>query len=226
MKRPIMALLLAAALVAMPCAAFAADSPNTTTSHRHQGGGGGGGGGSSSTTPVVSTSATTSSSSTSNGVVETTNTSVVDPAGEAFSAGASYTRLSDGVVTAFLGEDATAALEAANPTTAYVAVGESKYAGLPQSALDTIAQLDAGNLSVPGLSLAGYRTYGTTVAIRAEGSAAALLYCSEFPTSGAQILFYNNWTGAWSLLPCTADPATGTVAFTVPTSGTAIIIGQ
>ncbi len=225
MKRPIMALLLAAALVAMPCAAFAASSyggRDNAENSRSSGGGGGGGGGSSSGAPVVSTSA---GSTTSNGIVETLNVSITTPAGVTFVSGASYTRLSDGVVTALVSPATSAEAEAVSPNLPYEAVAAGKTAGLPEDVVMTISNLDQGILSVPGMDLSGYRTFGTTIAVRAEAGATAQIYCSEIPSGGAQILYYDNWTMTWMLLPCTVDAANSCVAFTVPTSGTAIIIG-
>ncbi|MCC8125932.1 MAG: hypothetical protein LIO92_00820 [Clostridiales bacterium] len=236
MKKSLKALLLAMVLVMVPVASFAASSSTTTTTSAsrdnsnnasgHSSSGGGGGSSSSSSSSSSSTVVAGSSSSTSSGIVEATYTSVTNGQSETWSVGATYTRLNDGVVTALVGDVATDELEAANPSTAYAAVGICKLAGLPEYVKTIIGQVDYGDMSaVPGVDLTGYQTYGTTIAVRSEAGSVATIYCSELPASGAKILFYNNWTQTWSLIDCTVDAEAGTVTFVAPTSGTAQIVG-
>ncbi|MCD8221434.1 MAG: hypothetical protein LUD07_04435 [Clostridiales bacterium] len=234
MKKSLRALLLAMVLVVVPVASFAATSTTTSTSssrdnsnngssHSSSGGGGGSSSSSSSSGTVVSGG---SSSSSASGIVETKSTTVTNSQGETWNVGAIYTRLSDGVVTALLGDVATDEIEAENLSTAYVAVSESKLAGLPEYVKTIIGQADRGDMSaVPGVDLTGYKAYGTTIAVRSEAGSTATIYCSELPESGAKILFYNNWTQTWSLIDCSVNAEAGTVTFTVPTSGHALIVG-
>lgn len=206
---------MAAALVSMPVVAGAAGSPSRRPSSSGSSGSSGGSGVISSGTIVGGSSDTVS---TGSGTATVGGTQVI-VAGNGTKLNVSATTTSSsGTVTALVSSNAEVT----------AAVGESKTAGLPDGTVSVIRALDSGNLSaVPGVDLSGKNAYGSTVALRAEaGNQPTTLYVSGLPENGvASILFYNNGTGTWTVITATVDPATNTVSFVAPYSGTAIVIG-
>ena len=97
-------------------------------------------------------------------------------------------------------------------------------------AVNTISALDGGNLAaVPGVDLTGKKAAGGTVAlgIIPDGvhNVPVSLYVSGLPAGAVPyILFYNNMTHQWTLIPAMIDPVTGLVVFDLPEDGTAIVV--
>jgi hypothetical protein len=115
-----------------------------------------------------------------------------------------------------------------NGSGATVVTGNAATAGLPASAVNAIEAANKGDLSaISGVDLTGMSAYGNSVAVRAEaGNQAVSIYVSSLPANGVvKIAFYNNYTGTWSLIDAVVDPATSTVTFTAPISGTAVVVG-
>ena len=204
MKKCIKAMVLAAVLIAMPVSAFAAGS-------KHYSGGGGGGSSSSSTSTGTITAGTGQTVTTSQVVVAADGAKVTVTDATTNAAG-----VSTGLVSAQ--SDASVSL----------ATGAAKTAGLPAETVAVIEAVDNGNLAaVPGVDMTGKTGYGVSAAVRAEaGNQTVTLYVSALPANGvAQILFYNNATGTWTVLNASVNPANNTVTFVTPYSGTAKVIG-
>lgn len=199
-KKCVTALVLAAALACIPAAAFGAnDSINS-------GGGGGGGGGRGSSTSSGTT------------IVAGTGAKVNTPAG---------------------GPAAVAGDTVVGNTAISFAVGEAATAGLPEAAVAAINGINAGNtLSdvVKDVDVTGYKALTGTNAIVTKdvttgeaktGATEVTLYVPNL-VDGLQnvsVLFYDNVTGKWTLLPVTkVDPVTKTVVTTITGSGTYTVV--
>ena len=108
--------------------------------------------------------------------------------------------------------------------------GSGKTAGLQADAVNTISALDSGKLeTVPGVDLTGKKAAGGTVALGIipddVHDVKVSLYVSGLPAGAVPyILFYNNMTLQWTLLPAVIDPATGLVVFNLPEDGTAVVV--
>lgn len=198
-KKCVTALVLAAALACVPATAFGANSLRPS--------GGGGGGGSSH-------SSSTSSGTTivaGNGQKVETSTTVT--------AGGSSTVVGDTAVS--------------------YATGVAATAGLPEAAVAAINGINEGKtLSdvVKDVDVSGYKALTGTNAIITKdaatgtvktGAVEVTLYVPNL-VDGLQnvsVLFYDNVTGKWTLLPVTkVDPATKTVVTTVTGSGTYTVV--
>ena len=111
-----------------------------------------------------------------------------------------------------------------------VYTGDAKTAGLPDAVKNVIAAVDGGNLgNVPGLDLTGKKVSGATMAlgIRPDGTqnVAASLYVPNLPAGAVPfILFFDNKSGEWKLIPASINPTTGLVEFVLPDDGTAAVI--
>ncbi len=220
MKKCIKAIALAAVLVAMPLAAFAAgsktyddDSDSTSSSSITYGGG-------------VSSEGTVTAgigqvvSTTQQNVVETvTDSQVIVNADGSKVEVVQVTATSESVYTGLV--------KAESDSNVSLATGEAKTAGLPAETVAVIEAVDSGNLAaVPGVDTIGKTAYGVSAAVRAEeGNKLVTLYVSDLPAgSTAQILFYNNSTGTWTVISATVNPEGNRVTFIAPYSGTAIVI--
>ncbi len=198
-KKCVTALVLAAALACVPAVAFGAGSGSTS---------GGGGGGSSH------------GSSTSSG------TTIV--------AGSGAMTTTSGTVAAGGGPSAVVG----NTAISY-ATGVAATAGLPETAVAAINGINEGKtLSdvVKDVDVTGYKALTSTNAIVTKdvttgtvktGAVEVTLYVPNL-VDGLQnvsVLFYDNVTGKWTLLPVTSvDPATKTVVTTITGSGTYTVV--
>lgn len=209
MKKSLKAIALAAVLVAMPVTAFAAGSGSAGNTSFDSGVSHDNGGSSSSSSSSTSTSAAATTDAAKTETIVTASGAKVTVEG----ATTNSSGVKSGMVST--GSGATAA------------TGAAATAGLPADVVSTINAINGGDLSnVPGVDLSGKSAYGSTVAVRAEaGNLTASIYVSKLPANGVvQVLFYNN-NGGWSLIEATVDPATNTVTFTAPYSGTALVVG-
>ena len=112
--------------------------------------------------------------------------------------------------------------------TSSAATGEAKRHGLPDTVVSTLNAIDAGNLSsIP--AAAGKTVLAQTIAIvhAAPGAQQQLIMAAnKIPASGiVQVLYYDNTTGRFVILPATVDRATGIVTFAAPADVTAVILG-
>ena len=197
-KKCVTALVLAAALACVPATAFGANSLRPS---------GGGGGGSSHGS---STSSGTTIVAGSGQKVETSTT---------VTAGGSSTVVGDTAVS--------------------YATGVAATAGLPETAVAAINGINEGKaLSdvVKDVDVSGYKALTSTNAIVTKdattgtvktGAVEVTLYVPNL-VDGLQnvsVLFYDNVTGKWTLLPVTkVDPATKTVVTTITGSGTYTVV--
>ena len=209
MRKFITALALAAALAVTTVASFASVVYDNDGDSDSVGGGNGGG--------TVATSTYTSGTVTPATVA--TGSNVTAPNGETLAL-ESVTN-SNANVTSGLVDTAS--------NDAYAATGAAKTAGLPESVVNVINQLDNGYLGgVPGVNTTGLTAYGKTIAVRTEtADRTAMLYASALPAN-VQVLIYNNNTGTWMLLPASVNRANNTVTYEAPAGcdgQTAIIVG-
>jgi hypothetical protein len=210
MKKSIKAIALAVVLAAMPVAAFAAGSTSASNTNYSSSSDG-------DSSSNNSSGSTTTASSTTGSTAAATTVTVTTPTGAKVTVAAATTN-SAGVTSGMVD----------NGSGATVAAGAAATAGLPENVVNTINAINNGDLSsVPGVDLSGKAAYGSTVAVRAEaGNLAVSIYVSTLPASGVvQVLFYNNYTNSYSLIDAVVDPATNTVTFTAPISGTAVVVG-
>lgn len=200
-KKCVTALVLAAALACIPAAAFGAGGSINS------GGSGGGGGG--------SRGSSTSSGTT---IVAGTGAKVNTPAG---------------------GPAAGTGETVVGNTTITFATGVAATAGLPEAAVAAINGINAGStLSdvVKDVDVTGYKALTGTNAIVTKdvttgevktGATEVTLYVPNL-VDGLQnvsVLFYDNVTGKWTLLPVTkVDPVTKTVVTTITGSGTYTVV--
>lgn len=198
-KKCVTALVLAAALACVPATAFGANSLRPS---------GGGGGGSSH------------GSSTSSGVT------IVAGSGQKAESGPTVT----------VGGGSSTVV--GNTTVSY-ATGVAATAGLPEAAVAAINGINEGkSLSdvVKDVDVTGYKALTATNAIVTKdvttgevktGAVEVTLYVPNL-VDGLQnvsVLFYDNVTGKWTLLPVTkVDPATKTVVTTITGSGTYTVV--
>lgn len=197
-KKCVTALVLAAALACVPATAFGANSLRPS---------GGGGGGSSH------------GSSTSSGVTIVAGSGQKVETSTTVTAGGSSTVVGDTAVS--------------------YATGVAATAGLPEAAVAAINGINEGKtLSdvVKDVDVSGYKALTSTNAIVTKdaatgtvktGAVEVTLYVPNL-VDGLQnvsVLFYDNVTGKWTLLPVTkVDPATKTVVTTVTGSGTYTVV--
>lgn len=197
-KKCVTALVLAAALACVPATAFGANSLRPS---------GGGGGGSSH------------GSSTSSGVTIVAGSGQKVETSTTVTAGGSSTVVGDTAVS--------------------YATGVAATAGLPETAVAAINGINEGKaLSdvVKDVDVSGYKALTSTNAIITKdaatgtvktGAVEVTLYVPNL-VDGLQnvsVLFYDNVTGKWTLLPVTkVDPATKTVVTTVTGSGTYTVV--
>ena len=213
MRRFITALALAAALAVTTVASFASVVYDNNGDSESNGGGNGGG-------SVVSTTTYNAGTAAPAATVAAPGTNVTAPNGETLNlegAGVSNEGITSGLVEN-RGDDA------------FAAEGEAKTAGLPESVINVINQLDSGYLGgVPGVDTTGLTAYGKTVAVRTEtADRTAMLYASQLPAN-PRVLIYNNNTGVWMILPANnVNRANNTLTYEAPAGcdgQTAIIIG-
>lgn len=119
------------------------------------------------------------------------------------------------------------------------AKGDAATAGLPTAVVDAINGINAGRtLSevVTGVDVAGYNALTGTHAVVTKSAATGVV--EDTPTEVAlyvpnlvdglanvSILYYNNATGTWVVIPATQiDPVTKMVYATVPGSGTLSVV--
>jgi hypothetical protein len=106
--------------------------------------------------------------------------------------------------------------------------GSAKTEGLPENVVETIAKLDSGDLSVINdVDLSGKTAVGETIALISETPTSASIYITPdaLPNNGiVWILFYDKVKGNWSLIEAQVNSGTKTVDFTIPNSGTALVL--
>lgn len=200
-KKCVTALVLAAALACIPAAAFGASGSVTSS-------GGGGGGGS------------------SHGSSSSSGTTIVAGSGQK-------------VTTTTNGPVSSGSSTVVGDTAISYATGVAATAGLPETAVAAINGINAGaTLSevVKDVDVTGYKALtGTNAVVTKDvttgtvktGAVEVTLYVPNL-VDGLQnvsILFYDNVTGKWTLLPVTkVDPATKTVVTTITGSGTYTVV--
>ena len=228
----------ALALAMVPAVVFGAGSISRPSS----GGSGGGGGshssssssGSTITSGTGATVSATTTASKSTSVVTNGDGSKTSITSAVIDASTGYTV---GVVVDNNGVTNDNGAAAVGDSRVSIATGAEKTAGLPDSVVNTIAAVDAGNVdAVPGLASQGYHKVSQSVALINKNAAGEVqvadvevsLYCTTIPANGTfAILFYNNRTNTYSYLPVTSyDAARKTVSFILPTSGTAWIVAK
>lgn len=196
-KKCVTALVLAAALACVPATAFASGSVSS-----------GGGGGS------------------SHGSSSSSGTTIVAGSGQK-------------VTTTTNGPVSSGSSTVVGDTAISYATGVAATAGLPETAVAAINGINAGaTLSevVKDVDVTGYKALTGTNAIVTKdvtsgtvktGAVEVTLYVPNL-VDGLQnvsILFYDNVTGKWTLLPVTkVDPATKTVVTTITGSGTYTVV--
>ncbi|MCD8084321.1 MAG: hypothetical protein LUE86_12650 [Clostridiales bacterium] len=246
-KKGLMALAIALALVMAPAAVFAASS--TSKSHSSSGGGGGGGSSSSSSGSVVSVGGVATSTTTTSGTVSSVTTSD----GSTLSVIDSYaTGSGDDYYIHALIVDTYNAFDqwVSNVGDGWGYVGDvninaeirdehpGKMAGLPESDVNIINAVDAGDISSVAalLNPMNYRVISKSMAIIDEDQATGevlehspvnlKIYCNQIPSEGTLAwLFYNNYSKSFEILPATSQNLEQQwVTGTFETSGTAWII--
>ena len=217
-KKSVAALILAAALASQPMCVFASSSSSSDD------------GGSSATTTTTTSSTKSESTVTvsSTGVKTTGATTSAAPNGSTIGvAGVPVTVNSKG--EAVVGD---------------IAIGFAKdpgsaTAGLPENVVAAINDINAGKaLSevIQGVDVSGYNALTGTHAIVTKDAATGAVKDTAAEVSlyvpnlvegltNVEVLFYNNVTGQWTLLPALkVDPVTKTVAVNIPGSGTLSVV--
>lgn len=220
-KKCIAAMVLAAALAAQPGVALANGSSSSSD------------GGTSSTTTTTTNSNTTVTVS-STGVKTTGATTSVGPGGSTIGVAVDTVTTTGQKVTtnskgqAVIGDTAVGFADSTTAT-----------AGLPEEVVSEIQSINGGKpLSdvVKDVDLTGYNALTGTHAIVTmdaktgavkTGSVEVSLYVPNLLDNlqNVQILFYDNATGRWQLIPAIkVDPVSKTVAVNVPGSGTLSVV--
>lgn len=116
--------------------------------------------------------------------------------------------------------------------------GSAATAGLPAHVVDAINKINAGqplNTTLNSPALAGYNALTGTHALIAKdpessavktGSADVRLYVPNLVDglTNVAVLYYDNVTGLWKILPAVVDPASKIVTVNVTGSGTLTVI--
>lgn len=116
--------------------------------------------------------------------------------------------------------------------------GAAATAGLPDHVVDSINKINAGqslSATLNSPELAGYNALTGTHALIAKdpdssevktGTAQVQLYVPNLVEglNNVSVLFYDNVSGQWKVLPATVDPATKLVTVNVTGSGTLTVI--
>lgn len=116
--------------------------------------------------------------------------------------------------------------------------GDAATAGLPSHVVDVINKINAGqplNTTLNSPALAGYNALTGTHALVAKdpassavktGSADVRLYVPNLVDglTNVAVLYYDNVTGLWKILPAVVDPASKIVTVNVTGSGTLTVI--
>ena len=223
-KKYVAALILAAALASQPAWAFASGSSSS---------GGGDSSGSITSSTTTNNSNTTVTVSPS-GVKTTGATTSASPTGSTIGVAVdTVTTTGQKVTTNSKGQAVI------GDTAVGFAASTAATAGLPENVVSEISDINAGKpLSevVKDVDLTGYNALTGTHAIVTtdantgsvkEGAVEVSLYVPNLVDNLAnvQILFYDNATGQWKLIPALkVDPVTKTVAVNVPGSGTLSVV--
>lgn len=223
-KRCVAALALAAMLAVQPMTAFAAGSSSSSD------------GGSSSTT-------TTNTSSTKTDTTVTVSSTGVKTTGATTSASANGSTIGVAVDTVTTTGQKVTVNSKGEAVVGDVAIGFAKggsaTAGLPANAVAAIEGINSGKaLSevVQGVDVSGFNALTGTHAIVTKDAATGAIKDTQTEVSlyvpnlvdglgNVEILFYNNATGQWVLLPSLkVDPVSKTVAVSIPGSGTLSVV--
>lgn len=234
-KRCITALALAAILAVQPLTVFAAGSISS-------GGGGGssGSGGGSSSSGGSESSVTSGLNNAAAVIVSSTGVKTTGATTSLSASGSTIGVVVDTVTTTGQPVTVNSRGEAVVGDVAIgFADGSSATAGLPPNVVTAIGGINSGkalNEVVQGVDVNGYNALtGTHAIITKEAVTGAV---KDVPTevslfvpnlvnglTNVQILFYNNETGQWILLPALkVDPVTKTVAVNIPGSGTLSVV--
>lgn len=143
------------------------------------------------------------------------------------------------VNTGTAGPTSTGSTSVVGDTAISYATGTSATAGLPENAVAAINGINAGknlNEVVTDVDVAGYKALTSTNAIVTKDATTGAVKTGEVEVTlyvpnlvdGLQnisVLFYNNVTGKWSLLPVTkVDVAAKTVTTIINGSGTYTVV--
>ena len=224
-KKSVAALILAAALASQPMCVFASSSSSSDD------------GGSSATTTTTTSSTKSESTVTvsSTGVKTTGATTSAAPNGSTIGVAV------DTVTTTGVPVTVNSKGEA---VVGDIAIGFAKdpgsaTAGLPENVVAAINDINAGKaLSevIQGVDVSGYNALTGTHAIVTKDAATGAVKDTAAEVSlyvpnlvegltNVEVLFYNNVTGQWTLLPALkVDPVTKTVAVNIPGSGTLSVV--
>ena len=235
-KKCIAALVLAVALASQPVWAFAAGSASSNGSISSSSGSDGSG----SIGSSISNESTTSSKSNTTVTVSATGVKTTGATTSASPTGSTIGVAVDTVTTTGQQVTTNSKGEAVIGDTAVAfADSEAATAGLPSDVVSAINDINAGkpiNEVVQGVDLTGFNALtGTHAIITKDAATGAVktgpvevsLYVPNLVAniSNVQLLFYNNATGQWQLIPAVkVDPVTKTVAVSVPGSGTLSVV--
>ena len=215
-KKSVAALILAAALASQPMCVFASSSSSSDD-----------GGSSATTTTTTSSTKSESTVTVSSTGVKTTGSTIGVAVDTVTTTGVPVTVNSKG--EAVVGD---------------IAIGFAKdpgsaTAGLPENVVAAINDINAGKaLSevIQGVDVSGYNALTGTHAIVTKDAATGAVKDTAAEVSlyvpnlvegltNVEVLFYNNVTGQWTLLPALkVDPVTKTVAVNIPGSGTLSVV--
>lgn len=225
-KKCAAALVLAAALAVQPMWAFASSSSSSSGSD--------GSGSITSSTTNTSKNSNTTVTVSSTGVKTTGATTSASPTGSTIGVAVdTVTTTGQQVTTNSKGQAVI------GDTAVGFAPSVAATAGLPENVVSAINEINAGkplNEAVQNLDLAGYNALtGTHAIVTMDANTGAVktgavevsLYVPNLVENLAnvQVLFYDNATGQWELLPAVkVDPVTKTVAVNVPGSGTLSVV--
>lgn len=225
-KKCAAALVLAAALAVQPMWAFASSSSSSSGSD--------GSGSITSSTTNTSKNSNTTVTVSSTGVKTTGATTSASPTGSTIGVAVdTVTTTGQQVTTNSKGQAVI------GDTAVGFAPSVAATAGLPENVVSAINEINAGkplNEAVQNLDLTGYNALtGTHAIITMDANTGAVktgavevsLYVPNLVENLAnvQVLFYDNATGQWELLPAVkVDPVTKTVAVNVPGSGTLSVV--
>jgi len=224
-KKSVAALILAAALAAQPMCVFASSSSSSDD----------GGSSATTTTTTGSTKSDTAVTVTATGVKTTGATTSADPKGTSIGVVVETTTTTGQQVTVNSRGEAVVG----NVAIGFAKDAQSATSGLPSQVVSTINEINSGkNLAevVKDVDVTGYNALTGTHAIITKDAATGQI--KDTPTevslyvpnlvaglNNVEVLFYNNVTGKWILLPAVkVDPVTKTVAVNIPGSGTLSVV--
>lgn len=223
-KKSVAALILAAALAAQPMCVFASSSSSSDDGEV-----------TTTTTTTGSTKSDTAVTVTATGVKTTGATTSADPKGTSIGVVVETTTTTGQQVTVNSRGEAVVG----NVAIGFAKDAQSATSGLPSQVVSTINEINSGkNLAevIKDVDVTGFNALTGTHAIITKDAATGQI--KDTPTevslyvpnlvaglNNVEVLFYNNVTGKWVLLPAVkVDPVTKTVAVNIPGSGTLSVV--